>query len=219
MAVMHAPSYRLRSRVHSPCCKATQQAGDLHTVMQASFLTSALAGRLACPVRRFDLIGKLERLEIDWASISGTVRGFGRYSMRHATPHGATDVNSGNPWRDAMEAVLHSGPAGLGQGRLDAFCRNLSVDYRCFGYRPAGACAHASAGVMDTPCPLQDRRLLHPPRWHPRDHSIPSTASHLARAVPYMGILTHFRSQAQRRAQRRSQRTTVLDRFTKLRKP
>ena len=69
-----------------------------------------------CPVRRFDLIGKLERLEIDWASISGTVRGFGRYSMRHATPHGATDVNSGNPWRDAMEAVLHSGPEGLSQG-------------------------------------------------------------------------------------------------------
>jgi hypothetical protein len=179
----------IAGRVASQCCPYTAQAGDLHAVPQTAFITSALINRYACPVGRVDFIGKLEHLADDWANISRTIPGFESYDVHRApNPHKQTNAASNNPWRSAMETLLES-DALMGPQRRDSLCRNLSVDYRCFGYSPEKLCTNASASVMRTPCPLKNGRLVpwltHPngAQWAGRQ-AAPPTTSEVSSIVP-----------------------------------
>lgn len=143
----------IAGKVHSPCCNYTRVHGDLHVVPQLAFLMSAMQGRLSQPVSRLDFVGKLEQLHVDWQTIGGHVPGFQAEYKQSNNKHTSTDAESGNEWREAMEALLLD-DTGLGPAKRDAFCSILRYDYSCFGYKPARVCAGASAEAMRAECPL-----------------------------------------------------------------
>ena len=151
----------LQGCIASPCCKATSAAwwgADLHVMPQVSFLEQAVEQN---EISTLQYLGRLERLDVDWAAIGRTVQHWRGFDKSVEVPlvkapsgcdtHRRDCEAPGKRHRDAMKSLL----SASNRTRV-AICRILLPDYGCLRglYElPAECAAVIAPAELEMSCP------------------------------------------------------------------